>query len=350
LRVGMGLPYGFKGIIQDTASSATLTAVLTMREKSLNWTGNKTGLSGRSRLRIYASEEVHSSIDRAIWFSGIGEENLVRIPVYGDLRSMDPDKLKNAIHQDKKNGFLPAGIIAATGGTSSGSCDNISLIGDIASKEKLYLHVDAAWAGSAMICSEFRKLWAGIEKADSIVFNPHKWLGAQFDCSVQFLKDPVIQKNTLSISPEYLKTKGIEGITNLSDYTIQLGRRFRSLKLWFLMRAEGMSGLRKVIRNHVKWTEKLYVKIKDLENIEITTPPILSLFTFRFVKSGISDNDELNERILREINDEGKIYLTPTKVNNNYVIRFTAGTFEMDEKDLHVAYDCIKEKSERISL
>ena len=160
----------------------------------------------------------------------------------------------------------------------------------------------------------------------------------------------MIQKNTLSISPEYLKTKGIEGITNLSDYTIQLGRRFRSLKLWFLMRAEGMSGLRKVIRNHVKWTEKLYVKIKDLENIEITTPPILSLFTFRFVKSGISDNDELNERILREINDEGKIYLTPTKVNNKYVIRFTAGTFEMDEKDLHVAYDCIKEKSERISL
>ena len=233
LRVGMGLPDGFKGIIQDTASSATLTAVLTMREKSLNWTGNKTGLSGRSRLRIYASEEVHSSIDRAIWFSGIGEENLVRIPVYGDLRSMDPDKLKNAIHQDKKNGFLPAGIIAATGGTSSGSCDNISLIGDIASKEKLYLHVDAAWAGSAMICSEFRKLWAGIEKADSIVFNPHKWLGAQFDCSVQFLKDPVIQKNTLSISPEYLKTKGIEGITNLSDYTIQLGRRFRSLNYGF---------------------------------------------------------------------------------------------------------------------
>ncbi len=350
LRVSMGLPNGFKGIIQDTASSATLTAVLTMREKSLNWTGNKTGLSGRSRLRIYASEEVHSSIDRAIWFSGIGEENLVRIPVYGELRSMDPEKLKNAIDQDKKNGFLPAGIIAATGGTSSGSCDNINLIGDIASKEKLYFHVDAAWAGSAMICSEFRKLWAGIEKADSIVFNPHKWLGAQFDCSVQFLKDPVIQKNTLSISPEYLKTKGIEGITNLSDYTIQLGRRFRSLKLWFLMRAEGMSGLRTVIRNHVKWTEKLYLKIKDLENIEITTPPILSLFTFRFVKSGISDNDELNERILREINDEGKIYLTPTKVNNNYVIRFTAGTFEMDEKDLHVAYDCIKEKSERISL
>ena len=349
LRIGMGLPSGFKGVIQDTASSATLTAVLTMREKSLDWTGNKTGLSGRSKLRIYASEEVHSSIDRAIWFSGIGEDNLVRIPVHGDLRSMDPELLKKAIQKDRQNGHMPAGIIAATGGTSSGSCDNISVIADIAAKENLYLHVDAAWAGSAMICSEYRYLWQGIEKADSIVFNPHKWLGAQFDCSVQFLKDPSIQKNTLSISPEYLKTKGVDGITNLSDYTIQLGRRFRSLKLWFLIRSEGMSGLKKVIRNHVKWTENLHDRMKNLSNVEIITPPILSLFTFRFIKNGSSNIDEINEKILAEINNEGKIYLTPTKVKNNYVIRFTAGTFEMEEADIEVAYNCIREKSESLN-
>ena len=348
LRIGMGLPEGFKGVIQDTASSATLTAVLTMREKSLNWTGNKTGLSGRSKLRIYASEEVHSSIDRAIWFSGIGEDNLVRIPVQGDLRSMDTELLKKAIQNDKKNGNIPAGIIAATGGTSSGSCDNISLIGDIASQENLYFHVDAAWAGSAMICEEFRYLWSGIEKADSIVFNPHKWLGAQFDCSVQFLKDPSIQKNTLSISPEYLKTKGVDGIINLSDYTIQLGRRFRSLKLWFLIRSEGMSGLKNVIRNHIKWTGDFYHKVKTLNNIEIITPPILSLFTFRFIEEGATNIDELNERILSEINDEGTIYLTPTKVKNKYVIRFTAGTFEMEEKDIDVAYECILKKTESL--
>ena len=349
LRIGMGLPSGFKGVIQDTASSATLTAVLTMREKSLDWTGNKTGLSGRSKLRIYASEEVHSSIDRAIWFSGIGEDNLVRIPVHGDLRSMDPELLKKAIQKDKQDGHVPAGIIAATGGTSSGSCDNISVIADIATKENLYLHVDAAWAGSAMICSEYRYLWQGIEKADSIVFNPHKWLGAQFDCSVQFLKDPSIQKNTLSISPEYLKTKGVDGITNLSDYTIQLGRRFRSLKLWFLIRSEGMSGLKKVIRNHVKWTENLHDRMKNLSNVEIITSPILSLFTFRFIKNGSSNIDEINEKILAEINNEGKIYLTPTKVKNNYVIRFTAGTFEMEEADIEVAYNCIREKSESLN-
>ena len=348
LRIAINLPSEFKGIIQDTASSATLTAVLTMREKSLGWTGNKTGLSNRSRLRIYASEEVHSSIDRAIWFSGIGEDNLVRIPVYGDLRSMDTDELRKAIQRDKEKGYAPAGVIAATGGTSNGSCDNISDVADVATEENLYLHVDAAWAGSAMICPEFRNLWSGIEKADSIVFNPHKWLGAQFDCSVQFLRDASMQKNTLSISPEYLKTKGVTGITNLSDYTIQLGRRFRALKLWFLLRAEGLSGLRKVIRDHIKWSTGLHDSIKELKNVEIVTQPILGLFTFRFLSEKATKINELNEKILQEINDEGTIYLTPTKVNDNYVIRFTAGTFELKEEDVHLAYKCIKERSEKL--
>ena len=154
------------------------------------------------------------------------------------------------------------------------------------------MHVDAAWAGSAMICSEYRNLWKGVENADSIVFNPHKWLGAQFDCSVQFLKDKNIQKNTLSILPEYLKTKGVEGITNLSDYTIQLGRRFRALKLWFLMRSEGLAGLRNMIRNHVDWTVELHDKLEKLDNIEIITKPILSLFTFRFVNHERKNIDE----------------------------------------------------------
>ena len=207
LRISMNLPKAFKGVLQDTASSATLTAVLTMREKALGWTGNKTGLSGRKTLRIYSSEEVHSSIDRAIWFSGIGEDNLVKIPVCGELRSMDVSELRKAIQRDKSMGYVPSGIIAVTGATSSGSCDDIAQISEVAIEEGLYMHVDAAWAGSAMICPEYRNLWQGIENVDSIVFNPHKWLGAQFDCSVQFLKDKNVQKNTLSILPEYLKTK-----------------------------------------------------------------------------------------------------------------------------------------------
>ena len=349
LRISLDLPKGFEGVIQDTASSATLTAVLTMREKALGWTGNKTGLSGTKTLRIYSSEEVHSSIDRAIWFSGIGEDNLVKIPVCGELRSMDVSELRKAIQKDKSLGYIPSGIIAVTGATSSGSCDDIAQVSEVAKEEGLYMHVDAAWAGSAMICSEYRNLWKGVENADSIVFNPHKWLGAQFDCSVQFLKDKNIQKNTLSILPEYLKTKGVEGITNLSDYTIQLGRRFRALKLWFLMRSEGLAGLRNMIRNHVDWTMELHDKLEKLDNIEIVTKPILSLFTFRFVNRERKNIDELNERIIKEINDEGKIYLTPTKVDGKYVIRFTSGTFEMTKDDMEVAYETIIDKLNKSS-
>ncbi len=190
LRQALGLPEGFSGVIQDSASSATLSAVLTMRERALEWSGNRHGLSGQPRLRVYSSDQVHTSIDRAIWVSGIGEENLVRIPTGGRWRSMTPAALEAAIEADLAAGFLPAGVIACVGGTSVGGTDDIAAIGAIARKYSLYLHVDAAWAGSAMICPEFRHFWAGVEEADSMVFNPHKWLGAQFDCSVHFIRKP----------------------------------------------------------------------------------------------------------------------------------------------------------------
>ena len=156
-----------------------------------------------------------------------------------------------------------------------------------------------------------------------------------------------VQKNTLSLTPEYLKTSGVEGITNLSDYTIPLGRRFRALKLWFLIRSEGLSGIRKLIRDHINWSEELFYKIKLLKNIEVITEPVLGLFTFRFINQNSENINELNEKIVKEINDEGLIYLTPTKVGEKFVIRFMAGTLEMEENDIDVAYECIKEKSER---
>ena len=349
LRIALDIPIGFKGIIQDTASSATLTAILTMREKALNWKGNKVGLSGQGKLRIYASAENHSSLDKAIWFSGIGEDNLVRIPVYGKHRSMDPEALCNAIKTDKENGFIPAGVVGVTCGTSTGSYDNLEEIGNIANKEDLYFHVDAAWAGSAIICDEYKYLWKGIGTADSVVFNPHKWLGAQFDCSVHFLKDMEVQKNTLSLTPEYLKTKGVEGITNLSDYTIPLGRRFRALKLWFLIRSEGLSGIRKVIRNHITWSDNLYVMMKKLKNIEIITEPILGLFTFRFINQKNKNLDLMNEKLIKEINDDSLIYLTPTKVEGKFVIRFMTGTLEMNESDITYAFECIKNKADSLN-
>jgi aromatic-L-amino-acid decarboxylase len=199
LRQAIGLPEGFAGVIQDSASSATLSAVLVMRERALDWNGNKAGLSGNPQLRIYSSDQVHTSIDRAIWVSGIGENNLVRIPARGALRGMDCDALEAAIVKDMEAGYVPAGIIACTGGTSTGACDDIADVVRIARRHGLYVHVDAAWAGSAMICEEFRHLWAGVQEADSVVFNPHKWLGAQFDCSMQFIRQPQDLVRTLAI-------------------------------------------------------------------------------------------------------------------------------------------------------
>ena len=318
LRQAVGLPNGFAGVIQDSASGATLCAVLTMREKALEWAGNSKGLAGQRTLRIYCSSEVHSSIDRAIWISGIGEDNLVRIPSHGATRSMDVAALKAAIAADRSAGFLPAGIITCVGGTSAGATDDIAAVMDVAEAENLYTHVDAAWAGAAMICPEYQALWAGVERADSIVLNPHKWLGAQFDCTAHFLRDPATLVKTLAIQPEYLKTHGADGIINYSEWSVPLGRRFRALKLWFLIRAHGLDGLREMIRNHVTWSVGLADRLRALPDFKIVTEPMLSLFTFAYVPDGAADLDALNQDLVNKINDDGRIYITKEDVDVAY--------------------------------
>jgi aromatic-L-amino-acid decarboxylase len=341
LRQALGLPGGFSGVIQDSASSATLSAVLTMRERALEWSGNRNGLSGQPRLRVYSSDQVHTSIDRGIWVSGIGEENLVRISTGGRWRSMVPAALDAAIEADRAAGFLPAGVIACVGATSVGATDDIAAIGAIARKHGLYLHVDAAWAGSAMICPEFRHFWLGVEQADSVVFNPHKWLGAQFDCSVHFIHKPEDLVRTLAIKPEYLKTHGKDGIVNYSEWTVPLGRRFRALKLWFLLRAHGLEGLREVIRHHVRWSEQLASRLAGVPGFEIVTEPMLSLFTFRHQARDEGLTDEHNLALVNAINDDGRIYLTQTRVDGRVAIRFQAGQFETTEADVDAAFDVI---------
>jgi len=343
LRQALGLPDGFSGVIQDSASSATLSAVLTMRERALEWSGNRCGLSGRPRLRVYSSDQVHTSIDRAIWVSGIGEDNLVRVPTGGRWRSMQPAALEAAIEADRAAGHQPAGVIACVGGTSVGATDDVAAIGAVARKFGLYLHVDAAWAGSAMICPEFRHFWFGIEQADSVVFNPHKWLGAQFDCSVHFVRDPESLVRTLAIKPEYLKTHGKDGIVNYSEWTVPLGRRFRALKLWFLLRAHGLEGLRAMIRNHVRWSGKLAARLAEVPGFEIVTEPMLSLFTFRHQARNEALCDEHNLALVAAINDDGRIYLTQTRVDGRVAIRFQAGQFETAEADVDMAFDVITE-------
>ncbi|MDG1067694.1 MAG: pyridoxal-dependent decarboxylase [Sulfitobacter sp.] len=344
LRQALGLPDGFAGVIQDSASSATLSAVLTMREIASGWRGNKEGMSGQGRMRIYCSEEVHSSIDRACWVAGIGQDNLVKIGTGGPARMMDTAALAARIAEDRAAGYVPAGIIAITGGTGMGASDTLASVLEIAKAEGLYTHLDAAWAGAAMICPEYRKeFWEGVEGFDSIVFNPHKWLGAQFDCSVQFLKDPQHQINTLKIEPEYLRTGG-DAVTNYSEWTIPLGRRFRALKLWFLMRSYGLEGLRSRIRNHVNWAHKLAERLDAHPRFEVVTQPILSLFTFRL--TGVDDAGQF--AFVERINDDGRIYVTQTRVGGDMVVRFQIGQFDCTIDDINTAYDVLCELAEAL--
>ena len=327
LRQSLGLPDGFTGTIHDSATTATLSAVLTMRERALEFQGNVKGLSGHPTLRIYASAETHSSVDKAIRIAGIGQDNLVKIPTDQSL-SMKPGALAAAIAADRAAGLLPAGVILCAGGTSVGAFDRIGECITVAHAAGLPVHVDAAWAGSAMICPEFRDLWSGIEAADSIVFNPHKWLGAQFDCAVQFLRDPTPQVKTLGLRPSYLETAGKEDIVNFNEWTVPLGRRFRALKLWFTLRAYGLEGLRARIRNHVAWAVEACEVLRTLPGVNITSEPRLSLFTFAL------EHDAATEALLTRINDDGRIYLTQTRHKGAYVIRVQVGQFDCTRDDV----------------
>jgi aromatic-L-amino-acid/L-tryptophan decarboxylase len=349
LRDALGLSKGFTGVINDSASSATFSAVLMMRERATSGTGNSKGLAGQKTLRVYASREVHSSIDKAIWMAGIGIDNLVRIPVAGKTRAMDAAALDAAITADLAAGHLPCGIIACVGGTSVGGTDNIEAVVAVARKHNLFVYVDAAWAGSAMICEEYRHFWQGIDGVDALVFNPHKWLGTQFDCAVLFVKEPSHLAQTLAIRPDYLKTQGADGIVNYSELSTVLGRRFRALKIWFLLRSYGIAALRDVIRNHVAWAEKLAAMLSKAPDMRIVTNPMLSLFSFRHEPASVADLDAHNLALVKAINDDGRIYLTQSSLEGRTIIRFQCGSFDMREADVDVAYQAITEVAAKLN-
>ena len=359
LRQATGLPEDFKGVLQDTASTSTLCAILTMREIATDFKGNEEGLFNKPPIRIYASERTHSSIDKALWIAGLGQNNLVKIKT-DQSYAMDADHLRKAIKSDRENGFTPGGIVICVGGTSIGATDNLREICEIAKQENLYTHVDAAWAGSAMICPEYRHLWDGIELADSIVWNPHKWLGVPMECSAHFVRDPTTLVKTLAIQPAYLETHGKDGIINFNEWGIQLGRRFRALKLWFLLRAYGLEGLQQRIRNHIKWSEKLAERLRQEADFQIVTAPMLSLFSFRYVPEALSvlkDEQEkrsrlsdVNARLLAAINDDGTIYLTQSDHDGDYVIRFVAGQFDMQASDIDRAFDAITAQARKLTV
>jgi len=336
LRQALGLAGHFTGTIHDSATTTTLSAVLTMRERALNWQGNADGLSGLGRLRIYASAQNHSSVLKACRIAGIGDAGLVSVALRDDL-GMDPDALRSAIEADKAAGLIPAGVVICTGGTSVGAMDPVAEVIAVAKAHDLWTHVDAAWAGSAMICPEFRHLWAGVDAADSIVFNPHKWLGAQFDCAVQFLADPEPQVRTLGLKPDYLETLGQSDVTDFNEWTVPLGRRFRALKLWFVLRAYGLTGLRTRIRNHVAWSEELALRLDRIEGVTLSSEPRLSLFSFAL------NSDASTEKLLQRINADGRVYLNQTRHQGRFVIRVQVGQFDCARDDVLMVETVIRE-------
>jgi aromatic-L-amino-acid/L-tryptophan decarboxylase len=337
LAQGLGLP-GFRGVIQDSASGATLAAMLVMRERALDWAGQRAGLSGQPRLRIYAPAVAHSSVERAAWIAGIGAENLVKL-AGGARGGIGADALRAAITADRAAGYLPAGVVACVGATGAGEACDLSPVLDVARAEGLYSHVDAAWAGAAMICPELRPLWDGVEKADSVVVNPHKWLGAQFDCAAHFLRDPEPLVRTLAIRPDYLHSMGAEGAVDYSEWSIPLGRRFRALKLWFVLRHYGLEGLRGMIRAHLTWAQDLANKLAAHPAFEVTSAPVLSLFTFR-LREG---DDAAQLAFLKRVNDDGRIYLTQTRLSGQVVIRFQVGAFATTQADMDTALAVLAE-------
>jgi aromatic-L-amino-acid decarboxylase len=343
LRQMVGLGDGFAGVIQDSASGATLAALLTARERALGFKGNAQGLTAHAPVRVYASPQAHSSINKAVRIAGIGDANLVNVPVRGPHGSMDVEALERAIVEDRTAGFISAAIVACLGSTSIGACDDIAAISEVAHRHGLYLHVDAAWAGSAMICPEFRDLMRGAEHADSFVFNPHKWLFTNFDCTAHFVKDPKALTDTLGLRPAFLRTLGRDGLVDYNEWSVPLGRRFRALKLWFVIRSYGVETLRTMIRRHVAWSQELAAQIDAHPDFELVTEPVLSLFTFRYTPAGAQDLDALNARLLERINNDGRIYLTQTQHEDRFVIRFQVGQTSTSRDDVQVAWGVIRE-------
>ncbi len=339
----LGLPEKFRsggaggGVIQDTASSATLCALLAARERATDYKTNSCGCDGR--LIVYASTQAHSSIEKAVKIAGIGSENLRLIDV-DDKFALRPDALVEQIKKDRQAGLAPCFVHATVGTTSSNAMDPLPEIGRICKEEGLWLHVDGAMSGTAAVCPEYRFIHNGLELADSYCFNPHKWMFTNFDCDCFYVADRAALIKTLSILPEYLRNKATESgaVIDYRDWHIPLGRRFRSLKLWFVIRYYGVEGLRFHIKRHVDLARNFAKWIEESENFGLVVPPPLNLVCFRH-KGG----DSINRQLVEKLNRSGKLYLTHTTLNGQYTIRFSVGQTHTEEHHVRQAWQRIQE-------
>ena len=350
LRQAIGLPEGFSGVIQDSASSAILCALLTARERATGGAANEQGLAGAGAAPVaYTSDQAHSATEKGAKIAGYGRNHVRLIETGGDF-AMRPDALDAAIRADRAAGLLPACIVASMGTTGVGAIDRLDGIGAVARAHDVFLHVDAAWAGSALICEEHRWMLRGIETVDSLVFNPHKWLLTNFDCSAHFVRDSDSLVRTLSILPAYLQSREGDAVIDYRDWSVPLGRRFRALKLWFVLRSYGLAGLRELIRRHIALAEWLEGEIAAHPDFELMAPRSLSLLNFRYAPAGADTGalDELNERLLHALNDEGRIYLTQNIVRGAYAIRISIGQTGTERIHVEQAWKAIRTAADRL--
>lgn len=344
LKKMIGLPDYFEGVIQDTASTATLVALLTAREKYTDFSVNENGFEGNEKFRVYSSTETHSSIEKAVKIAGFGKNNLVKVEVDDGL-AIIPSKLREAIEKDLKNDLKPLCVVATIGTTGTLAIDPLHKIAVICDEHKLWLHVDAAHAGTALVLPENRWMTIGIEHVESFVFNPHKWMFTNFDCSAYFVKDKEALLRTFEILPEYLKTKTRGKVNDYRDWGIQLGRRFRALKLWFMIRSFGVESISGKVDEHIELAKELAEMIRNTNDFVLFEPQHLNLVCFRYQPADANSTDEinqLNQKLLQKLNESGKIFLTHTKVKGLMTLRMVIGQTYLEKRHVDNAWELIK--------
>ncbi|MGD2068920.1 MAG: aminotransferase class I/II-fold pyridoxal phosphate-dependent enzyme [Gemmatimonadota bacterium] len=342
LRGMIGLPEAFEGVINDTASSSSLYALAAAREAGLP-EARENGLSGAPRARIYASAEAHSSIDKAAITLGFGRHGVTRVATDDDFR-MDVDALRAAIAEDLARGVRPVAVVATVGTTSTTSVDPVDAVADVAEEHDMWLHVDAAYAGSAAVVPELRPLFRGWERADSVVMNPHKWLFTPVDCSVLYCRRPEMLRAAFSLTPEYLRTSEQGVAKNLMDYGIALGRRFRALKVWFVLRYFGRRGIAHRIREHVRMAAEVASRIDGGEGWERVAPHPFSTVVFRFAPEGVEEEevDRMNHAILDRVNASGEAFLSHTVLRGRVCLRLSVGNLRTTRTHLHRTWDLLE--------
>jgi aromatic-L-amino-acid decarboxylase len=350
LRQMVGLSNNWSGVIQDTASTANLIALLCAREKTTLFSLARGGLQAEPKpLIVYTSSQSHSSVEKAALLAGFGRENVRTVP-HDDAFAMRDNALDELVKADIAAGRLPCAVVATTGTTASTALDPISSIADVAGRHGLWFHIDAAMAGSAMILPECRWMWEGVERADSLVLNPHKWLGTAFDCSVSFVRDPEHLVRVMSTSPSYLQTAADGKVKNYRDWGIALGRRFRALKLWCLIRSEGVTGLQARLRRDIENAHWLTVQVAARKNWRVVAPVPLQTVCVRHEPPGLAGEslDAHTRSWAERVNRSGKAYLTPAILGGRWMVRVSVGAERTERVDVEALWIVMQQMAEGV--